>query len=43
MSDLDNKLLLRAAEVRQQAYAPYSNYAVGAALHRKMHVVGQLG
>ena len=32
MSDLDNKLLLRAAEVRQQAYAPYSNYAVGAAL-----------
>ncbi len=32
MSDLDEKLLLRAAEVRQQAYAPYSNYAVGAAL-----------
>jgi len=32
MSDLDEKLLLRAAEVRQQAYAPYSKYAVGAAL-----------
>jgi len=32
MSDLDAKLLLRAAGARQQAYAPYSKYAVGAAL-----------
>lgn len=32
MSDLDEKLLQCAAEVRQQAYAPYSKYAVGAAL-----------
>ena len=32
MSDLDEKLLHCAAEVRRQAYAPYSKYAVGAAL-----------
>jgi cytidine deaminase len=32
MSDLDDKLLQRAAEVRRQAYAPYSKYTVGAAL-----------
>lgn len=32
MSVTDEELLQYAAKVRRQAYAPYSNYAVGAAL-----------
>ncbi len=32
MDPMDDELLRRAAEVRKQAYAPYSKFAVGAAL-----------